>query len=84
MKKIALVTGAGTGIGRALIVEAERRLAEHHAEATLWVLVGNVRAQRFYEAAGWHPDGGAQRDRVWGVAVTEVRYRKRVIASSLT
>lgn len=74
----------GRGLGRALIVEAERRLARHHAEATLWVLDGNVRAQRFYEAAGWRRDGGAQRDRVWGVAVTEVRYRKRLIASSGT
>jgi len=66
----------GTGLGRALIVEVERRLAQHHPEATLWVLAGNVRARRFYEAGGWRPDGGEQRDRVWGVTVDEVRYRK--------
>jgi GNAT superfamily N-acetyltransferase len=32
------------GLGAALIVEAERRLAQHHAAATLWVLTGNTRA----------------------------------------
>ena len=43
----------GTGLGQALIIEAERRLAERHAVAGLWVLAGNVRARRFYEAGGW-------------------------------
>jgi GNAT superfamily N-acetyltransferase len=64
------------GLGAALIVEAERRLAQHHAAATLWVLTGNTRARRFYEAAGWQPDGTARRDRVFGVVLDEVGYRK--------
>jgi GNAT superfamily N-acetyltransferase len=71
----------GTGLGRALIVEAERRLARHHTAATLWVLTGNVRARRFYEVAGWRSDGTERRDRVWGVVLDEVGYRK-VIAGS--
>ena len=66
----------GTGLGRALIVEAERRLAERHTVATLWVLDGNVRARRFYEAGGWRPDGAERRDRVWGATVDEVGYHK--------
>jgi len=66
----------GGGLGRALIVEAERRLAEHHSAATLWVLTGNTRARRFYEAAGWRSDGSERHDRVLGAALDEVGYRK--------
>jgi GNAT superfamily N-acetyltransferase len=66
----------GTGLGRALIVEAERRLAQRNAVAGLWVLAGNVRARRFYEAGGWRTDGTARRDRIFGVALDEVRYLK--------
>src|SRR6266498_2246427 len=28
---------------------------------TLWVLEGNTRARRFYERAGWRPDGTSSR-----------------------
>jgi GNAT superfamily N-acetyltransferase len=65
-----------TGVGRALIVDAERRLAQHHGAATLWVLTANARARRFYEAAGWQPDGTARRDRDFGAVLDEVGYRK--------
>ena len=45
-------------------------------EAILWVLDGNTRARRFYELAGWQPDG-AEKQMVWrGVEVHEVRYRR--------
>jgi GNAT superfamily N-acetyltransferase len=66
----------GAGLGRALIIEAERRLALRHTVATLWVLAGNARARRFYEAGGWRPDGSERRDRVFGATVDEVGYRK--------
>ena len=66
------------GAGRALIVRAEERLAEEYAEATLWVLEDNPRARRFYESAGWHPDGGRQTVERLGVSPPEVRYRKRL------
>jgi GNAT superfamily N-acetyltransferase len=68
------------GLGRALVVEAERRLGERNAVATLWILSGNVRARRFYEAGGWRPDGGERREPVWGATVDVVRYRKALAA----
>jgi ribosomal protein S18 acetylase RimI-like enzyme len=48
----------GSGVGRALIERAEESLrASGFAEARLWVLEGNERAERFYRAAGWERDG---------------------------
>jgi len=44
----------GLGLGRRLMELALRRLlARGHTEAVLWVLDGNRRAQRLYQAAGW-------------------------------
>ena len=71
-----------TGAGRALIRCAEERLASEYAEATLWVLEDNPRARRFYEAAGWRPDGARKVEDRWGVAAAEVRYRKRLSSST--
>ena len=69
----------GTGLGRGLIQEAEKRLADaDFSEAILWVLDDNPRARRFYEAAGWHADGGSKQDTFLGTDVTEVRYRKKL------
>jgi GNAT superfamily N-acetyltransferase len=69
----------GTGIGRALIAEAEERLrAASFGEAILWVLDDNPRARRFYEAAGWAHDGGTKQDTHLDTLVDEVRYRKRL------
>ena len=66
------------GAGRALIERAEECLAEEFAEATLWVLEDNPRARRFYEAAGWLPDGARQSVERLGVSPPELRYRKRL------
>jgi GNAT superfamily N-acetyltransferase len=66
----------GGGVGRALIGEAQRRLAERCAEATLFVLKGNTRAVRFYAANGWQPDGLERHEVVWGAPADEVRYRR--------
>jgi GNAT superfamily N-acetyltransferase len=65
-----------TGAGRALIEIAEARLLEQYDEATLWVLDDNPRARRFYERAGWAPDGAEKSEERWGVRAGEVRYRK--------
>ena len=65
-----------TGAGRALIETAEAKLVEEYDEATLWVLADNPRARRFYERAGWAPDGAAKSEERWGVRAGEVRYRK--------
>lgn len=64
------------GVGRTLLAHTERDLASHgYSEAVLWVLADNDRARDFYEAAGWHADGGTRQDRIGGRDVEEVRYR---------
>jgi GNAT superfamily N-acetyltransferase len=67
----------GRGIGRLLLVEARERLTGRgFLAAVLWVLAGNERAERFYRADGWAPDGVSRREEVWGVAVDQTRYRR--------
>jgi len=69
----------GRGVGRCLMAEARAQLCKIGlSEAVLWVLVGNERAQRFYRADGWRPDGGRRNVEVWGVSVEEIRYRRRL------
>jgi ribosomal protein S18 acetylase RimI-like enzyme len=65
-----------TGAGRELMVQAEQSLADAYREATLWVLEDNPRARRFYERAGWTPDGSRKAEERWGVRAPEIRYRK--------
>lgn len=65
----------GQGIGAALITAARTRLVEQgFQKALLWVLSGNVRAERFYRADQWIADGSRRTDAVWGVTVEEVRW----------
>ena len=67
----------GTGAGRELMAAAVEWLrSAGYREAVLWVLDSNARARRFYELAGWTPDGTTKDDVLAGVAVTEVRYRR--------
>ena len=69
----------GAGAGRALLATAHAELARlGYGEAVLWVLPGNHRARRFYEAAGWVADGVERSAEVQGVVVPEVRYRRRL------
>jgi len=69
----------GTGVGRALLRAAEAELSTlGYTEAVLWVLPSNERARRFYESAGWHPDGSERTAEVLGVEVLEIRYRRRL------
>jgi GNAT superfamily N-acetyltransferase len=73
-----LPTSWGTGAGRALIQRTEESMrSSGFGEAILWVLEGNERAERFYRAAGWEPDG-RKVDQFQGAAVSELRYRKRL------
>ncbi|HXW87518.1 MAG TPA: GNAT family N-acetyltransferase [Streptosporangiaceae bacterium] len=66
-----------TGCGRELMSVALRRLAEAgYRQATLWVLDTNARARRFYERAGFEPDGGVQSDDRGAFQLREVRYRR--------
>jgi GNAT superfamily N-acetyltransferase len=67
----------GRGIGVALVSAARARLFDlGFRNAVLWVLAGNVRAERFYQIDGWTLDGGRRTDSVWGVTVKEVRYQR--------
>jgi GNAT superfamily N-acetyltransferase len=69
----------GRGIGVALVSAARERLAALGFEnALLWVLMGNVRADRFYRNDQWAPDGLERTDTVWGVTVKERRYRRKL------
>lgn len=67
----------GRGVGRTLIHDARKLFGEQfYTSANLWVLEGNLRAMRFYEADGWSADGLEREAVVWGVAVTELRYSR--------
>lgn len=63
----------GTGAGRTLMehVTADLRHRRYRA-AALWVVQSNERAQRFYRAAGFAPDG---RDDKLCIGAPEYRYR---------
>jgi ribosomal protein S18 acetylase RimI-like enzyme len=66
----------GLGLGRLLLRTATSDLVERgFAKASLWVFTANDRARRFYEAAGWRPDGTAQMLDFDGTGIEEVRYR---------
>jgi len=65
----------GRGVGRRLMGEARQRLSRRgYTDAVLWVLLGNERADRFYRADGWQPEGQRRSVEIWKVAVDEVRY----------
>jgi ribosomal protein S18 acetylase RimI-like enzyme len=67
----------GRGIGAALVSAARASLSERgFRNAFLWVLEGNVRAERFYRIDQWAPDGRRRTDSVWGITVNEVRYQR--------
>jgi GNAT superfamily N-acetyltransferase len=69
----------GRGIGIELMSAARTRLAQAgFRHAVLWVLAGNLRAERFYRIDGWAPDGFCRTDVVWGVTVDEVRYLREL------
>jgi GNAT superfamily N-acetyltransferase len=69
----------GRGIGVALMSAARTHLVElGFRSAFLWVLAGNVRAERFYRMDGWSPDGVSRTDTMWGVTVEEIRYQRRL------
>lgn len=70
----------GFGVGNALFDRAVADLRERGSEqVTLWVLEGSARARRFYEVAGWAPDG-SRRDDCEGIAgAPAVRYRVELV-----
>ncbi|MEV5386799.1 GNAT family N-acetyltransferase [Streptomyces sp. NPDC052721] len=65
----------GGGIGRALLAASAER-CRAYPRMLLWVLKDNAPARRFYERAGFRPDGAEEPFEVDGVPVPEVRYVK--------
>ena len=66
----------GGGIGRDLVAAA---FADVTAPGVmLWVLEENPRARRFYERAGFTPDGVTRVETVGGAELLELRYAKRL------
>lgn len=69
--------------GRALIDAVLGAARERSLEdVSLWVLATNSAARAFYEKVGFAPDGGVRTETVFGTSVDEVRYRRRVYATS--
>jgi ribosomal protein S18 acetylase RimI-like enzyme len=69
----------GKGLGRALLRAATTELARQGFQSlVLWVLPENQRARGLYESEGWASDGVSRHEEVFGVAVTEVRYRRQL------
>lgn len=67
----------GCGIGVALVRAARNQLLLFgHRQAVLWVLLGNARAERFYQRDGWTCDGLRRTATVWGATVEEIRYSR--------
>ncbi|MFF3350040.1 GNAT family N-acetyltransferase [Streptomyces sp. NPDC002779] len=72
----------GAGIGQALLQESIRRCAAAgYPRMLLWVLKENTGARRFYERAGFLPDGAEEPFEVDGVLVPEVRYARELTAA---
>jgi len=66
----------GTGAGRSLVASAVEYARDHgFVVLTLWVLSTNTRARRFYEKAGFSPDGAEKSEERSGVSLHELRYR---------
>ena len=65
------------GLGRALFERAIEDLdRRRYRPLVLWVLTDNGRGRRFYEAAGWRPDGTSRVLDFDGTPIEEVRYRQ--------
>ena len=67
----------GAGVGRQLMAASIGHLTRAgYKLVTLWVLDTNTRARRFYEIAGFRPDGAVKVDDRDGFRLHEVRYRR--------
>lgn len=65
----------GSGVGRLLLDAARSRSAARgFRRLDLWVLAANTRARRFYERAGFTPDGAERTETYDGVPLLDVRY----------
>jgi GNAT superfamily N-acetyltransferase len=68
---------ASTGAGQQLHDGALAALAgQGSTVVTLWVLISNDRARRFYSRRGWELDGATKVVEMDGVTLSEVRYKR--------
>lgn len=76
----------GKGYGKRLMALALDGLcAAGFCLATLWVLVGNTRAIRFYEHLGFRADGASKQEhRPPDVVLREIRYRRPLDTTAAT
>jgi GNAT superfamily N-acetyltransferase len=66
-----------SGIGAVLVRTARKRLLLlGYRQAVVWVLLGNTRAERFYEHDGWTSDGLQRTATIWDATVEEIRYSR--------
>jgi ribosomal protein S18 acetylase RimI-like enzyme len=66
----------GRGIGSSLLARAVADLrGRGYTAATLWVLVENDQARRFYERHGWQVEGARQTYPIGEAELEEIRYR---------
>ena len=64
---------SGQGIGRALLIEAMKRLSEQgFARRTLWVFRDNAIAQKLYSSFGFIPSGAEKTDPRWKIPEIEM------------
>jgi GNAT superfamily N-acetyltransferase len=69
----------GRGLGVALVSAARTRLVDQgFKDAVLWVMTGNIRAERFYRADRWTLDGHRRTEELWNVKVNELRYQRQL------
>jgi GNAT superfamily N-acetyltransferase len=69
----------GQGLGVALVAAARAQMFDQgFRKAILWVLTGNVCAERFYQEDGWSPDGVRRKATVWDIEVDEIRYARNL------
>ena len=70
------------GLGARLLTAAHGGLMDlGYQDALLWVLPGNARARHFYERNDWTPDGADRVEEIFGVTVSEIRYRRSFSAA---
>lgn len=73
-----------TGLGRRLWLAAKERLVQQsYKSVSLWVIVGNERAMRFYRAAGFEVEAGSEKSfEIGGASLQEIRLVHRELQLS--
>jgi GNAT superfamily N-acetyltransferase len=69
----------GRRLGQVLFAHCESELQkDRYPIVTVWVLEANLGARRFYQKAGFQPDGATKSVLIGGASLAELRYSKRL------